>query len=245
MTLDWSVQLVRLSAFSNGPVAILERDWQIMTGQQEAASRTAIPGGRTFSGKFADGQLALSQNGPRVDVMLFDPGPERAAEPRFPDIGKWSEVSSTFSAAVEKWLSGTEFPIVRVAFGAVLVIETTSRKEALTMLSGLLESVNVDAERMKEMLFIVNWDQESAVHRGARINRITNWTVVRTTQNLMQLAGDKITISDIGRHHALRLEIDHSTSEESVDPMDPSTVIPTFRELLLMARENADKGERP
>ena len=71
MSVDWITQTVRLSLFSNAPIAATEQDWQKITGQEEAESRTAIAaGGKMFSGKFEGGNLTFAYSGPRLDVVL-------------------------------------------------------------------------------------------------------------------------------------------------------------------------------
>ena len=59
MPLDWAVQLLRLTVFSNAPIPVSERDWHTITGQEEAENRIAILGGKAYSGRFAGGQLSL------------------------------------------------------------------------------------------------------------------------------------------------------------------------------------------
>jgi hypothetical protein len=70
MDLDWQAELVRVSLFSNAPVGISDADWKQITGQDEAATRAQIPGGRALTGQALDAQLSIAQTGPRIDCIL-------------------------------------------------------------------------------------------------------------------------------------------------------------------------------
>jgi hypothetical protein len=245
MTFDWAAQQVRLSVFSTAPIAASERDWQAITGQEEAETRTSIPGGRAFSGAFADGYLSFSYSGQRLDIVLSALEPTEKTEQTLPAIGPWPAVSDNFRAVAEKLLASTHFSVVRLAFGAVLLFPTKSREEAYKYLDDLLVSVSVDPGGMKELLFRVNWEKESSTCKDLMLNRITNWSAVRLVRNLMQLTGGQFAVSADSELQGVRLEIDNSTDHTNTRPFEKTEIVPIFRELLTMARENAEKGERP
>jgi hypothetical protein len=244
MALDWTAQQVRLSVFSNAPIAASERDWQAITGQEEAESRTTIPGGRLYGGPFADGYLAFSYSGQRLDLVLSGVVPAENTDGRPPIIGPWPVVCESFSANVEKWLPGIQFPVLRVAVGAVLLVPTNSRDEAYTHLGNLLTSVKVDPA-MKELSFQINWAKESTAVNGLILNRITNWSAARIIQRIVQITGEQLAVTPNSELYAVRLEIDNSTDQANTKPFEKAEIVPIFKELILMARENAEKGERP
>lgn len=70
MSLDWGVQLARLTLFSSEQLTVSDKDWQAITGQEEAETRQTIPGGRSLSGKVLNGQLNVVATGMRADVVL-------------------------------------------------------------------------------------------------------------------------------------------------------------------------------
>jgi hypothetical protein len=49
MDLDWQAEFVRVSLFSNASIKISDDDWKHITGQDEAATRTQIPGGHALA----------------------------------------------------------------------------------------------------------------------------------------------------------------------------------------------------
>ena len=46
MSLDWGVDVARLSLFLSEPYPISDKDWTIVTGQEEAGTRQVVPGGK-------------------------------------------------------------------------------------------------------------------------------------------------------------------------------------------------------
>jgi hypothetical protein len=237
---------VRLSVFSSTPIVASESDWQLLTGQEEAENRVAVPGGRMFSGKFGSGQFSLAHTGQRIDIIL---GPSPAVEMKEPALllaGPWPAVSETMAAASVRWLEGVRFPVIRLGFGAVLLCQTETRDQAYELLKDLLASVVVDPLRMSDLFFRVNWAENSTVRTGLKLNRITNWASVRIAQNLIQVTGEQQMAIVPGRElNAVRLELDNNTDPANNVQFNKDEIVPIFSELLEMARENAEKGERP
>ena len=241
---EWAAEQLRISVFSNSPVTATEQDWQRITGQEEAENRTAIVGGKMFSGTFQGGNLTLAYSGPRIDVILNAVLKQETEKPQLPSVGSWKDASASFQDAVIKWLGQTTISIVRLAVGAILLQEVDSRETAYKTLDELLTSVNVDPE-MKEIVFRCNWPVESKVVAGLMVNRITGWSVVRTSRNLLQLTGESFSVVSGPELHAVRLEIDHSTDQAHSTPFESGQLIPIFKELIELAQQNVEKGERP
>jgi hypothetical protein len=130
MPREWVTEQLRLSAFSNAPIPTTERDWQKITGQEEAENRTAIAGGKMFSGSFQGGTLSLAYSGLRADIILNATLKETAEEPQLPSFGRWSDTSVFFRDTVSKWLEQAAVPMVRLAFGAILLHQVDSRESA-------------------------------------------------------------------------------------------------------------------
>lgn len=244
MVLDnWSVQQLRLTIFSSERFPVSEILWKELTCQEEAENRISVPAGRQYSGKMLNGMLALTITASRVDIILgFDP--EKIAETgsdQLPVIGPWSDVVEPFIAVAEPFLINLTIPVVRVAFGAALLLQVGSRAEAYEQLSQALVSVKVDVENMRELNFRINWPQESQAIPGLMLNRLTNWAAVIARINVVLPTGT--TTSD--GLDAISLEIDHNTSPDRQDPFDNAQIVPIFRELVRLASENASGGERP
>jgi hypothetical protein len=244
MSVDWVTQSVRLSLFSNAPITATEKDWQKITGQEEAENRTAIAGGKMYSGKFEGGNLSFAHSGPRLDVVLSAEEKEAIDVPKIPSLGLWSDVFQTFEKTMVKWLEQTTIPTVRLAFGALLLHQVDNREKAYEELDRLLYSLVADP-KMKELFYRCNWPAESKAVPGLMINRLTGWSALRVTTNLLQLAGESFNVSAGPELHTVRLEIDHNTDQGHMTPFEIAQVVPIFKELVGLARENAEKGELP
>ncbi|MFZ5693532.1 MAG: hypothetical protein ACOY5F_20040 [Pseudomonadota bacterium] len=246
MTLPWQTESLRLSVFSSEPIKLSESDWQTLTGQTESDLRQNIPGGRLYAGQAFGGQLNLSYAATRADVVLSASNSTSApAEVTLPVFGTWTETRDVFAKAVPGWLTSTSFPIVRIAFGAVLLLETKTGEDNYRMLEGLLQSVKVDP-RMRDLIFRVNWPRDSSVKSGLSINRVTHWSSLRFSLRALELTGDVLRqLSGENDKHACRLEIDHNTDAENKLPFEKSELAPIFEELVAFADENAFKGEVP
>jgi hypothetical protein len=243
MPVDWVTEQLRLSVFSDHPVTATEREWQRITGQEEAENRTAIAGGKMFSGSFQGGTLSLAYSGSRVDVILNATLRETTDAPELPSVGPWSDASVSFrDDNVKKWLEQTTVPIVRLAFGAILLHQVDSRESAYKKLDELLISVTADP-KMRELLFRCNWPVESKAVHGLMINRITAWAAVRAAQSRLQVTGESFNVSPGPELDAVRLEIDHNTDQANSKPFDKGQLVPIFQELMQLAQQNAEKGE--
>ncbi len=242
MPREWVTEQLRLSAFSSDPFPATERDWQRITGQEEAENRTAIAGGKMFAGSFQGGTLSLAYSGLRADIILNATVKETTDEPQLPSIGQWSDTSASFQDTVNKWLEQTTVPMVRLAFGAILLHQVDTRETAYKTLDELLFSVEANP-KMRELLFRCNWPVESSVVRGLMINRITTWSSIRVAQSRLQITGESFNVSPGPALDAVRLEIDHNTDQANAAPFDKGHLVPIFEELLELAQQNADRGE--
>lgn len=253
MPFDWAVQQLRLSLFSNEAIPVSETDWKTITDQDEAETRTAIPNGKQYSGKFLGGILTIAYSGLRCDIVLNvdDPVPMRAevaeARPTLPCIGEWNAVLDVFEEKVTPVLDGLNSPIVRIAFGSVLLSQSESREHAYEKLGELLASVDVDGKNSRELIYRINWPKMSEVIPDLELNRITGWSSVNFRPMLVQLqtGGEMAVSSSDVELYTVRLEMDHNTAAQRKTAFEKAHRMPIFRELVTLARSNAKAGERP
>jgi len=246
MALNWGAQFLRLSVFSPSIIAITGADWKAITKQEESESRQNIPGGKRLSGLFGPGRLTVSAVGGRLDV-LFTP-PEKNEEPsefKLPVIASWDDALKFFVAATAPWITNATFPIVRIAFGASLLSQADDRKQAYETLQSLLKSLAIAPERMRDLLYRINWPIESKAVPGVMINRLTTWSTLRVFTKLIQIGGGHVGEPEPSPEvYAVQLEIDHNTDEARTQPFDQGYIGPIFNELVEFANENVAKGER-
>jgi len=245
---DWAVQQLRVSLFSSAPITLTEAHWKFITGQDEADNRAAIPGGKQYSGKFLDSAFTMAFAGPRCDILantddgIIDP----TKEPTLPTFGDWSSQSTKFLEHLGPFVHDFAFPMIRIAFGAVLLSPAESKEDAYRTLARLVQSVKIDPVKMRELNYKVNWPKPSAVVRGLELNQITNWSALFFSRAMMQLTGAEMTFGPAGSElHAARLELDHNTNPAYKGPFEAAVRVPILEELVAMARDNTETGEHP
>ncbi len=180
MGLDWGVQVARLSLFLSEPHAISDKDWAIITGQEEAETRQAVPGGKRLSGSVPNGVMHMSATASRFDVILTAADINEGEELQLPSVGPYDETFASFFESTCKWIAGVNPSAIRIAFGAVLTCKTANREDAYGHLRDLLKSLKVDPKNMRDLQYQVNWPGKSKVEQGLVVNRITTWSALRS-----------------------------------------------------------------
>lgn len=242
MVLDWAAEILRISLFSNSAVNLSSDDWKAITGDDEPKVDQKSLGRHSMQGSFLEGLLNLSASGSRLDCVL---GPqqlpiEEMPENYIPSVGHWPEICEEFMQKIEGWVSAVEFPVVRLAFGTILLARQPDIETAHKSLLGMLKSINGDPVRMRDLSFRINWPIESSLINGLMINRLTTWNVIKVQLQVPPPAG---TMDEILLGEYVRLEIDHNTSGGHTMPFDQDRLAPICRELSNLALENATKGE--
>ena len=250
MPFDWAVQRLRLSLFSSEAIPATESEWKAITGQDEAETRTAVPNGKQYSGKFMGGILTTAYAGSRCDIVVnvddTTATTEESSEVRLPCFGEWNSVSSVFEEKLSPVLEALEFPIIRIAFGAVLLSQSDSREHSYEKLGKLLASVEVDGKNSRELIYRINWPKISNVVPDLELNRITNWSSMNFRPMLLQLQAGEVAVTQVKSElYSVRLEMDHNTSAGHKVPIEKAQRVPIFCELVTLARGNAEAGERP
>jgi hypothetical protein len=249
MTVSWGAHQLRLSLFSTSPYSATDTDWKKLTGSSEDAdNRQALPaGGRRFSGPHEKGELIIAAAATRFDIVYSAAQRDIDAEFIIPVVGPWEGALEHFVKITEPWLEQLAPPPTRMAFGSIFLFPAKNIEECYSILKSLLRSVSVDVEKMRELVFRVNWPQPSKVIKDHTLNRITNWSSLRLVQQVLQIdaAGGNQMTSPAPSIYAVRLEMDHSTDEASIRPFDPKERLSIYKELVALACENASKGEKP
>jgi hypothetical protein len=245
MSLDWGVEVARLSLFLSEPHRISDNDWTIVTGQEEAETRQAVPGGKRLSGTVPTGMMHMSSTGSRFDVILSTAEIGEGEEVQLPSVGPLDETFKSFFESTSKWIEEVKPSVTRIAFGSVLTYKKADREEAYRHLAELLKSLKVDPTNMHDLQLRVNWPSRSKVEQGLVLNRLTTWSALRVVRRLLQVNEAAVEDMDGKQVEGVRLEMDHNTDAAKKDPFDPVNVVPIYSELVELARENAAKGEVP
>ncbi len=245
MGLDWGGEVARLSLFLSEPHAISDKDWAIITGQEEAETRQAVPGGKRLSGSVPNGVMHMSATASRFDVIITAADIVEGEEVQLPSVGPYDETFTSFFESTCKWIVEVNPSATRIAFGAVLTCKAQNREEAYGHLRDLLKSLKVDPKNMRDLQYLVNWPGESKVEQGLVMNRLTTWSALRIVRKFLQISETAVEGGDTRHVDAVRLEMDHNTDEAKKTAFDQGKLIPIYSELVELARQNAAEGEVP
>jgi hypothetical protein len=235
---------LRLSVFFPETAELTVADWKKVTGKEEPETLQNVTGRRSMIGPFLGGVIQMNAVGPRIDCVILPKAPTETVEEGYvPNIGTLEQICKDFVEATGPWLAGITQPINRIAFAGVALFKSEDLRDAYKTLLSLLQSVNGDPNRMRELMFRVNWPKSSRNVNGLILNRITNWSVLQIRLQLVMQTGQQTVINEAALSTVIRMEFDHNTDADRTDAFDPKVLIPIYEELTALALENAEKGE--
>jgi hypothetical protein len=244
MPYDWAVQQLRLSLFASEAVTLSENLWKTVTGQDEAEIRIAVPGGKQYGGKFLGGIFTMTYAANRADFILNldETSLDLTQEKLSPTIGPWKDLSGIFAESGIKILGNFPASVLRMAFSGILLFPTKSREESYQELDDLLFSVDLET-KARDLNFRINWPRESESVSGLEINRLTTWNSINFRM-IVRPTGAEGAATPSLETPFVRLEFDHNTDQARKESFEKGQLVPIFEELLKLARENAELGER-
>ncbi|MGY4461528.1 hypothetical protein [Bradyrhizobium sp. LB13.1] len=243
MALDWTCESIRLSLFSSQAVKLSGDNWKVLTGQAEAEEEQKGATRHVFASSMLGGQFALGAIANRCDIILTPTTVVDVPEDYIPSVGQWPSALEGYQKHVEAFLEQVPFPVMRMAFAPVLVLQFKEKIEANKALLSLLKSVKQPPENMRDLLFRINWPKSSTVMNDLSYNRITTWSVQQYQMALFVPDGNSPATLVQELTHGLRLELDHNTDQGRNTPFDAGRLVPIYRELTNLALQNAAEGE--
>ncbi len=127
-------------------------------------------------GKFGPGRLFLDILGNKIDWVLapsLDPSLWKV-DKLLPNVGLFTETRDDFVKTISRWLASPP-PVVRLAFGARLMLPVADKEEAYRRLSSYLP-FNLDEKNSRDFNYQINRPRKSRVlGEELRINRLTKW----------------------------------------------------------------------
>ena len=244
---NWQAENLRLTTFHRASSINLQSPdwWQRVTSsepdQQISRPRDALV---QQSGRFAGHQLMANARPDRVDWILHSvPDPTSSSLSTEPILGPMSQAFGSFQTVYDAWLKKSE-PIIRLAFGAVLLQNVANLRMAYEKLDILLPAVDLKDVYTPDFLYQINRPEESTVVNGLRINKISKWSVAQSGSIAIALgSGGPIDVSMSPVGIACRLELDINTAAESTREFDTSEAHQLFDELLSFVDAIASKGD--
>jgi hypothetical protein len=244
MPLEWTCESIRLSLFSTNALAVVGDDWTALTNQAEAEREQKQAGRRLFSSQLMGGQLGMSSVANRVDIILSPSTKvEDMSEDNLPSVGRWPTCFEPFRQATEEYLRKFNLPIQRIAFGLVLLSVHRERLDAYKALASQIKSISHAPEVLQDLLFRINWPQNSTADNTLSLNRLTTWQVLQMQLQVVVPDGNSPSSFVNPLAHVMRLELDHSTDGGRTEPFDGEQLVPIYRDLANLALQNAEQGE--
>lgn len=242
MSGNWSVESMRLSVFSPDAPTGTEADWKLLTGQDEAEIRQNVPGGKVYVGNFGLGRVNLGFGPGRVDVVIGKAPSSSPDEAALPTFAPWQSAVGEFEPLIANYLAKFSKPIIRIAFGAVVLSIAADEPSVNSLLQNFIPSVKIRAET-EDFLYRVNLPAVSRVN-GLALNRITSFGSMKLQSGTFKMDGSEASLVFRQQLFAARLELDHSTSAGNTVPFSANQLIPIWKELVGLARENVEVGEK-
>lgn len=250
---NWQVELTRITAFY-GQLPPEKKEgwntwWNDLVGvPPEHSSFRQRDSISQHEGPFNGGVLILALQPGRIDWYLTAKQAEE--EPDSP--GGLSllkpEAIAKFQDLISRWMLLESYPpLIRLAFGQVLLQPVESREAGYLQLRTYLPSVDLRPEST-DFLYQINRPRQSTTVPGLRINRLCKWSVILASKiSFIFSTGQKETTSFSPRlvdsEQACRVELDINTLPEHQSEFDRPTSSAVFEELVLLAKEIAEKGD--
>ena len=247
----WEAESLRATAFYNVGDAPedVERLWDVLMHRRpDQVSSRPNEGIQVAEGSFggSDKQLQCTIRPERVDwvVRAAPPDPSRPPE-GLPTIGPLVATLPPFHDLGTRWLEGSS-AIVRLAFGAILLVEADNQQDANKKLSVFLQSVTLDPEDVSDFLYRINRRRTLVSHNEIQVNRISTWTTAQGGSIGFAVAGDGLPqLTRQTGHFACRLELDINTASKLPIPLSGTEATGVFSELVALGTEIADEGDKP
>lgn len=242
---NWQVVSLRLTAFPMPGEEIPRPSWWADLVAKPPDVRSERPSQLAYQdeGLFEERKLTLAVQPGRIDWYLTQP--EQAdVSAELPSIGSFPDSIGIFLPLVARWLTLCP-PLQRLAFGAILLQGAVAdRIAAYKLLSKYLPTVRLDPEHSSDFSYQINRPRDCRADiAGLKMNRLSRWSLVRHAAGHISLSGKAPQTFTTSEAHAVRLELDMSTSGDFQGelPMERSPEI--LEELINLGLEIAAKGE--
>jgi hypothetical protein len=244
----WLVQNLRLTLFLQRPLEGIDQIWASAIGETpESDENRPRDGFRRITLGMNESVIELQVTAARADLLIgpmpIDPAAlSQGMTPRG-DFGSAADQFPRFDDIVGKFLAAAKPQALRIAVGVALAVPTSDRLEAYSFFPKLVQSLRVDASAVREVFYRVNRPAQSSVVAALELNRITAWhsLIMRMAVASAPIAAPATLIE----RHFFRLEIDNSTPADRTSLLENPTLGAIFRELVNLAKQNAEFGECP
>lgn len=242
---EWYAESLRLTAFTLLPPASHDSWWQLVTGDVPDTETVQRKIGQVrVEGKFGPGGLVLEILGNKIDWVLApstDPSLWKV-DKLLPNVGLFNETRDDFVKTISRWLVSAS-PVVRLAFGARLMLPVADKEEAYRRLSSYLP-FNLDEKNSSDFNYQINRPRKSRVlGEELRINRLMKWASIL----LRAITGTSVAKTGVTAqsNQVCFLELDINTDAAYDKQLPEKDLLSLFQELVELANEIAEKGDIP
>lgn len=241
---NWLVQQLRLSVFPEAETSDASIDlWPVLGGlEKEKQTIDSKTGTITYEGIYMDFKLILVVNPVKVDLILTVPNRASIENNKtvMNYLGTFSEGLKIFQPIVETWFANKFPEVKRLAFGAQLMKEMTSREEVYKYLSQYIPFV-LDPKKMSDFNLQLNLLTKSQQVKDLGLNRLSKWNSLKVTPEL-SVVGNPKTSHEYPTINLCHLELDINTSQENKEKIDKKVLTPLYAELVSLGAEISEKG---
>ena len=241
----WLTFGVRLSAFPVRPQEVPAALWEQVVGAapetDQSQPRQHL---RVQTGPWSNGVLQLTVSS---DRFVWLAGPSVSPE-GLPDFENWlvETVLPEFVEVTRPWLNSVNFGIKRIGFGLHSLISVEDRAAAYRLLRELVPSLRlVEPEAATDLLFQINRPVSSRVLGDTvRLNRLMKWSALFLGRAQVQLTADVAQTSPVFGRQYTSLDNDVNTPAEHVEPFEAAQLGAIYDELVELAWNNLEAGEK-
>jgi hypothetical protein len=243
----WLTLGVRLSVFpAVAREATVDLWHEVIGGLPENDQTQPRQHQRAQTGPWEGGVLQVTQGTgvpPRV-VWAAAPPP---TEEGLPDLDNWPvhSVLPKFLTITRAWLGSIAYDVNRIGFGLQSVLLAKDRVEAYELLQPLLPNLRIEPKTTTDLLYQVNHPVPSHILDNARLNRLMKWSALFFgTASFQATPTELAPTGPVRGLYYASLDNDLNTPAEYPGPLDTRKLHPIFDELVTLAWENLEIGEK-
>jgi hypothetical protein len=248
---EWIVQTLRITAFpARGAETPTPPSWKsLLECDPERQVGKPRVGERVEEGPFESGKLQLRVLPDRYHWVYAPKDDAEEVEEAFPNIGPYTSVLLPFVKLMERWVE-TNPRIVRLAFGAVLLLPAESLEESYRRLDALLPAVKIDPIGTSDVSFTINRPRPSTTGiPNLTINRLMRWSVVaiKKVQLTVTPPGVQVVQDHLDKPDGIAclLDLDLNTAPAHSSVFEKPQLMLVLKELVELGEEIAEKGDLP
>lgn len=245
---EWLAESMRATNFPSPAAEVDPGAWWHRLLDREPDTRVVRPGVGEWKeeGEFAGGKLTLNINAAGVIQWTLSPTPLKEVPTEFPTVGRFVDACEAFCPLVRRWF---EFAprLDRIAFGTTALLPVANRVEGYRLLSQYLHDVvRIDAERSSDLLYQINRRRHSRSGvADLEINRLSKWSVAEMRILAQAFSAPGVEARLLHPMSACRAELDINTAPEYRRGFASPVSAEIFEELVALAREILETGDRP